>query len=162
MIRRPPRSTLFPYTTLFRPLSRGYRRLFVSDDLDRLYGEHVWQLCEGGADVATDDFDSTFVFVNLDREPRFGPVQPDSVYDLVDQLRRDRASQVPVPVHTPGSAAPRPTTHPPPPLPHNPPPPRTPNFPQPPRRPSATRRGDAPPCRGRGRRASQPPAGRGS
>src|SRR4051794_41698816 len=25
MIRRPPRSTLFPYTTLFRSLSRGYR-----------------------------------------------------------------------------------------------------------------------------------------
>src|SRR3989442_7870256 len=27
MIRRPPRSTLFPYTTLFRSLSRGARRL---------------------------------------------------------------------------------------------------------------------------------------
>src|SRR5436190_17131184 len=26
MIRRPPRSTLFPYTTLFRSLSRGLRR----------------------------------------------------------------------------------------------------------------------------------------
>src|SRR5437870_10937695 len=25
MIRRPPRSTLFPYTTLFRSLKRGYR-----------------------------------------------------------------------------------------------------------------------------------------
>jgi integrase len=73
----------------------GYRRLFVSDDLDRLYGEHVWQLCEAGADLATDDFDSTCVFVNLDREPRFQPWQPDSVYDLVDRLRRDLAGQVP-------------------------------------------------------------------
>src|SRR5688572_32273682 len=27
MIRRPPRSTLFPYTTLFRSLSRGLTRL---------------------------------------------------------------------------------------------------------------------------------------
>src|SRR2546430_11568307 len=26
MIRRPPRSTLFPYTTLFRSLARDYRR----------------------------------------------------------------------------------------------------------------------------------------
>src|SRR3712207_9328145 len=29
MIRRPPRSTLFPYTTLFRSKSRGARRIFV-------------------------------------------------------------------------------------------------------------------------------------
>jgi hypothetical protein len=34
--------------------------------------------------------------------------------------------------------------------------------PQPPARPSATRHADAPPCRGRGRHASQPPAGGGS
>src|SRR2546430_5243531 len=35
MIRRPPRSTLFPYTTLFRSLYRGVReRLFsLPDDL---------------------------------------------------------------------------------------------------------------------------------
>ena len=29
----------------------GYRRLYVSDDLDRLYGEYLWQLCEAGADL---------------------------------------------------------------------------------------------------------------
>src|SRR3712207_8477782 len=29
MIRRPPRSTLFPYTTLFRSLVRSYRRIFL-------------------------------------------------------------------------------------------------------------------------------------
>src|SRR2546430_10230839 len=27
MIRRPPRSTLFPYTTLFRSLARGFREV---------------------------------------------------------------------------------------------------------------------------------------
>src|SRR3712207_8229327 len=32
MIRRPPRSTLFPYTTLFRSLSR-YDKAFTDDDL---------------------------------------------------------------------------------------------------------------------------------
>jgi integrase len=73
----------------------GYRRLYVSDDLDRLYGEHVWQLCEAGADLATDDFDATCVFVNLGREPLFAPWQPDSVYDLVGRLRRDLADRVP-------------------------------------------------------------------
>src|SRR2546427_7222326 len=29
MIRRPPRSTLFPYTTLFRSLSRGHRSFAI-------------------------------------------------------------------------------------------------------------------------------------
>jgi integrase len=73
----------------------GYRRLHVSDQLDRLYGEHVWQLCEAGADLATDHFDATYVFVNLDREPRFAPWRPESVYDLVDRLRRQLVGQVP-------------------------------------------------------------------
>src|SRR5438477_10001058 len=33
MIRRPPRSTLFPYTTLFRSLSDGLRRISAEPDL---------------------------------------------------------------------------------------------------------------------------------
>src|SRR3712207_7973051 len=33
MIRRPPRSTLFPYTTLFRSLARGRRRLRLVPEL---------------------------------------------------------------------------------------------------------------------------------
>src|SRR5690349_23568037 len=33
MIRRPPRSTLFPYTTLFRSVERG-------GELERVIGEH--------------------------------------------------------------------------------------------------------------------------
>ena len=48
-----------------------------------------------GADLATDDFDASCVFVNLQREPRFPPCKPDSVYDLVDRLHRDLAGQVP-------------------------------------------------------------------
>jgi integrase len=35
------------------------------------------------------------VFVNLDREPRFAPWRPASVYDLVDRLRRQLSAQVP-------------------------------------------------------------------
>src|SRR5260370_15457764 len=34
MIRRPPRSTLFPYTTLFRSLQRSVRDLLVGAALD--------------------------------------------------------------------------------------------------------------------------------
>lgn len=73
----------------------GYRRLYISDEADRLYGEYVWRLCEAGADLVTDDFDAACVFVNLDREPRFAPWRPDSVYDLVERLRRQLAGQVP-------------------------------------------------------------------
>src|SRR3712207_7988599 len=35
MIRRPPRSTLFPYTTLFRSLDEPRERPRVGDDRDR-------------------------------------------------------------------------------------------------------------------------------
>ncbi|MEU8362658.1 tyrosine-type recombinase/integrase [Nonomuraea sp. NPDC048882] len=73
----------------------GYRRLYISDQVDRLYGEYVWQLCEAGADLAVADFDVSFVFVNLGREPRFAPWKPDTVYDLVDRLRRELVGQVP-------------------------------------------------------------------
>lgn len=73
----------------------GYRRLYVSDELDRLYGEYVWQLCEAGAGLVTDDFDASYVFVNLSREPRFVPWRPESVYDLVDRLRSRLAGRVP-------------------------------------------------------------------
>src|SRR2546430_9003763 len=43
MIRRPPRSTLFPYTTLFRSLPRRSARE-VEDELDRLLGEELLRL----------------------------------------------------------------------------------------------------------------------
>src|SRR2546427_1721931 len=40
MIRRPPRSTLFPYTTLFRSLGEGARaRVEPADPVARLHGE---------------------------------------------------------------------------------------------------------------------------
>src|SRR2546425_13355354 len=45
MIRRPPRSTLFPYTTLFRSVAGDARRLLDEDPpLVRLRGEHVVEL----------------------------------------------------------------------------------------------------------------------
>jgi len=73
----------------------GYRKLYVSAELDSLYGEYVWQLCEAGADLAAADLDEACVFVNLSREPRFAPWRPESVYDLVRRLRRQLAGQVP-------------------------------------------------------------------
>lgn len=73
----------------------GYRRLYVSDRLDRLYGDYLWSLCEAGADIAVEDLDASYVFVSLAREPRFAPLGPDSVYGVVRRLRRQLAGQVP-------------------------------------------------------------------
>ena len=78
-----------------RVKGRRYRRVFISDDLDRLYGEYLWQLCDAGADLAVPDLDAAQVFVNLAGGTRFAPWRPESVYDLVNRLRRDLAGQVP-------------------------------------------------------------------
>src|SRR3712207_8554516 len=48
MIRRPPRSTLFPYTTLFRSYDRDLRALRASVPTWRLVGEPVWLGAEDG------------------------------------------------------------------------------------------------------------------
>lgn len=66
----------------------AYRKIYISDATDRLYGEWLWQLADAGADVAVDDFDETYVFVNVAREPRFAPMKPSNVYSLVGRLRR--------------------------------------------------------------------------
>src|SRR2546430_16195929 len=56
MIRRPPRSTLFPYTTLFRSIGRGHAH--PVEGIDRPRVEHLVRLAEADA-----------------RDDRFGQVQ---------------------------------------------------------------------------------------
>jgi integrase len=73
----------------------GYRKIFVSDELDRLYGEYLWRLCDAGADNAVDDLDSHWVFVNLAREPRFAPLRAETVAWQVRRLRRRFPDQLP-------------------------------------------------------------------
>src|SRR3712207_8803500 len=58
MIRRPPRSTLFPYTTLFRSFAAAYRR--AADDLRRVaerlsapLGRRVLSSGEGGVEISS-------------------------------------------------------------------------------------------------------------
>lgn len=72
-----------------------YRRVYISDELDRLYGEYVWALCEAGWDLAVADPDAGYVFVNLAREPYFAPLRAETVYALVRRLRRQLAGVVP-------------------------------------------------------------------
>src|SRR2546430_3021752 len=46
MIRRPPRSTLFPYTTLFRSLNELYNNLTINTIT--CANNHAWDLNVGG------------------------------------------------------------------------------------------------------------------
>jgi integrase len=73
----------------------GYRRIYISDELDRLYGEYLWRLCDAGADIAVGDLDGWWVFVNLAREPRFAPMRAETVAWQVRRLRRDLEGRVP-------------------------------------------------------------------
>src|SRR5258708_21088837 len=41
MIRRPPRSTLFPYTTLFRSFETSVTAAAARDRVTNLFGQHV-------------------------------------------------------------------------------------------------------------------------
>lgn len=66
----------------------GYRRLYVSARLDRLYSDYVWALCDRGADALIDDWDSAYIFCNTEREPRYAPLRPESVYAHLRMRKR--------------------------------------------------------------------------
>ena len=71
-----------------------YRRIYISDELERLHSEYIWQLCDADAHRAL-DLDGHFVFVNLDRGQWLAPLRPETVYDLVDTLKRRLGSMTP-------------------------------------------------------------------
>ncbi len=71
------------------------RRVLVSDELDRLYGDYVVELCERGAADLPGSFDDSYLFVNLEREPRFRAMRPETVYDEVARLHRLLSGTVP-------------------------------------------------------------------
>ena len=78
-----------------RVKSGAYRRLFISDRLDRLYGEYLYLVVEQGIDLVVEDLDGSWMFVNLAREPRFSPLRAETVAALVRRLRRQLAGRVP-------------------------------------------------------------------
>lgn len=71
-----------------------YRRIFISDELERLHSEYVWQLCDAEAHRAL-DLENWWVFVNLRRGPWLAALRPESVYDLVDGLKRRQGGALP-------------------------------------------------------------------
>src|SRR5437899_5528289 len=57
MIRRPPRSTLFPYTTLFRSLGHHRRRLPLHDQRGSGHGA-VYRVADGRSEEHTSELQS--------------------------------------------------------------------------------------------------------
>lgn len=68
------------------------RRIYIGVDLEALYSAYVWELVDAGIDLAVVDLAGHFVFVNTDRDPRWSPLRPESVYDRVRALTRDQPS----------------------------------------------------------------------
>lgn len=73
-------------------LKGGERRVYIGSELDRLYADYVWMLCERRADIVIEDLDSAYIFCNLDREPLYGPLAPATVYEHVRALKRRQPS----------------------------------------------------------------------
>jgi integrase len=71
------------------------RRIYVSDSLERLYSDYLWLLADAVDATGRALCDDWFVFVNLQREPRFAAMRPESVYAIVRRLRRRLGDAVP-------------------------------------------------------------------
>ena len=74
--------------------SGRYRRIYISDELERLHSEYVWQLCDADAHRLV-DLPDHFVFVNLRGGRWLAPLRPETVYDQVNALKRRLGPAVP-------------------------------------------------------------------
>ena len=72
-----------------------FRRVYVSDDLERLYSEYLWSLVDAGAGEAVADLEGHWVFVNLSRGERFAALRPESVYAKVRAVKAHLGAAVP-------------------------------------------------------------------
>jgi site-specific recombinase XerD len=71
-----------------------YRRIYISDELERLHSEYMWQLCDAGAHRVV-DLEQWWVFVNLRRGLWLAPLRPETVYARVASLKRRLGAAVP-------------------------------------------------------------------
>src|SRR3712207_7008887 len=72
MIRRPPRSTLFPYTTLFRSCFDGFRfvrGMYTAEELCNANAATAPKMCEGGRVIAAGHLGKAFGHP-MDKFPR--------------------------------------------------------------------------------------------
>jgi site-specific recombinase XerD len=75
-------------------MKSGSRRVHIGSRLDRLYADYVWWLCDRGADVQINDWETSYIFCNTRREPLYGPLRPEAVYAHLRAVKR-RLQQLP-------------------------------------------------------------------
>jgi integrase len=63
------------------------RRIYVSDRLEALHGEYVWDVCDRGGAEAVPSLGQWWLFVTVDREPLFAPMRPETVYDTLRRVK---------------------------------------------------------------------------
>src|SRR5258708_32195883 len=93
MIRRPPRSTLFPYTTLFRSVGRGKQFLRTGRPVRplRATGPRDWKLVEGPAcDLDPAFAGSQVAFPNRIRSTHCSHVSSSEPFTTLNALIRRR------------------------------------------------------------------------
>jgi ABC-type lipoprotein release transport system permease subunit len=61
----------------------NYRKLYTSDDLDRALRRVRLASMRGGFDLAVEDIDASYVFVNIKGGKRFAPMRPETIYKLI-------------------------------------------------------------------------------
>src|SRR3989442_3306706 len=71
MIRRPPRSTLFPYTTLFRSNRGGAEGMLRFSEIGYLAGVYAtdWSWAPLFADLDNDGYKDLFITSGIDHRP---------------------------------------------------------------------------------------------
>jgi site-specific recombinase XerD len=71
------------------------RRIYVSDRLEALHGDYLWEVCDRGGAEAVDNLGQWWLFVNVDREPLFAAMRPETVYDTVRRIKHRLGNRVP-------------------------------------------------------------------
>lgn len=71
------------------------RRIYISHDLESLYSEYLWELCDRGAVEACEPLDQWWVFVNVARGDAFTAMRPETVYSKVRTLKKKLGAAVP-------------------------------------------------------------------
>ena len=71
------------------------RRIYVSDRLESLHGDYLWDVCDRGGAEAVPNLGQWWLFMNVDRPPLFAATRPETVYDTVRRIKRRLGGAIP-------------------------------------------------------------------
>ncbi len=71
------------------------RRIYVSDRLETLHGDYLWDVCDRGGAEAVANLGQWWLFVNVERAPLFAPMRPETVYDTARRIKHRLGKSIP-------------------------------------------------------------------